>query len=359
MKKRLLTKGFEGLLLALLLLFTLTSAADAQQKSQPQAKQIELKFATLRGPTDPNALRWQIPLMQEIEKQTGGKVKITPFWSEALGKASEQFNLVKSGVADMTDFPGSYTPGKFLVGEIGNLPFAAKDPANIRKAMAKLLDKGYFKASWGEVEVLGWNNTTFYEILFRKDKPLTFEALAGKKIRTPGGYMTEFLKAINAVPVNIPIADAYQSWERGMVEGWMHPMGAFYNFKLSDFSNKSLLKLDPMIMANACLIINKEKWASLDKDTQRIIRKIASDYEDVYAKANEYADGLALKVMNEKGVEVYTLPAPEMDKLKKAASSVWKKYIADVDRTGADGKAIVAEYIAILKGFGEDPIYRP
>lgn len=324
-----------------------------------QQKTVELKYVTMRGPTEPNATMWQIPMAKEIEKQTNGKVKITHFWSNALGKTAEHFDLVKSGVADMTDYAGSYNPGKFQMTEIGNLPFAAKNPVNIRKAMHKLLEKGYFKNSWGEVEVLAWNITPFYQLLFRKDKPLTFDDLAGRKIRTPGGYMTAFLKDMKAVPITIPPTEAFLAWEKGLVEGWMHPMGAFNIYKLFELKNKSLLKLDAMAMANAAVIINKQKMASLDPETQKIIRKVVLDYEDVYVKAGDYNDKVALTAMEKTGVEIYALPPAEMNKLKRAVLPVWQQYIEDINKTGGDGKAIVREYVNILKSLGEEPIYTP
>ena len=326
--------------------------------SQPN-ETVVLKYATMRGPTQLNAKIWQIPMSEEIEKRTGGKVKIVPYWANSLGKTSEHFNLVKTGIADMTDYAGSYGPGKFLFAEVGNLPFAAKNPVNIRKAMHKLHEKGYFESSWGDVEVLGWNITPSYQLLFRKDKPLTFADLAGKKIRTPGGYMTEFLKSIKTIPVNIPPAEAYQAWEKGLVEGWMHPMGALFVYKLFEFPNKSLLKIDAMVMANAAVVINKKKFASFDAETQKIIRQVVLDYEDIYVKAGDFNDNEAVKEMNKTGVEIFSFPAAEQDQLKKAAIPVWKKFIADVDRLGGDGTALVRDFVSILKASGEQPIYTP
>jgi len=364
-KQKLLKQNYLKICISVLLGIIIVPIAFAQQKTQPlvatqpAGKIIELKYATIRGPTDINAERWEIPLSNEIEKQTGGRVKVTHYWSEALGKGRDQFNMVKNGLADMSDFPGAYTPGKFLLSEVGNLPFAAKDINNIQKAMNQMLEKGLFKSAWGEVEVLAWNMTPFYQILFRKDKPLTFEDLAGKKVRTPGGYMTEFLKVIKAVPVNIAPAEAYQAWEKGLVEGWMHPAGAFRNYKLYELSNRCMLKTNAMIMANAAVIFNKEKMASLDPEIQKIIHKVVKDYQEVYDQAGIYQDELSFKIMAEKGVEVYNLTDPEWEKMKKASIEVWRKYISDVNATGGDGKAIVNEYINILKGLGEKPYYTP
>src|SRR4030042_400394 len=126
-KKILLRQIYLSICISVLLGITIVPVAYAQQKTQPLVatqsvgKIIELKYATIRGPTDINAERWEIPLGNEIEKQTGGRVKVTHYWSEALGKGRDQFNMVTNGLADMSDFPGAYTPGKFLLSEEGSL----------------------------------------------------------------------------------------------------------------------------------------------------------------------------------------------------------------------------------------------
>lgn len=325
----------------------------------PQEKAIVLKYATIRGPSDVNAVRWQIPMAQEIERQTKGKVKIVHYWSESLGKGRDQFNLVRDGLADISDFPGAYIPGKFLISEVGNLPYAAKDEVNIGKAMNQMLERNFFRPAWGEVEVLGFITTSFYQILFKKDKPATFQDLAGKKVRTPGGYMTEFLRALGMIPITIPPAEAYQAWERGLVEAWMHPAGAFKNYKLYEMSNKAILKIDAMTMANAAVIFNKQKWASLEPELREIIKKVVSDYGEKYLEANRYLDEESYKLMKERGVEIYELSPAEMEKIKKASLSVWTRFISDVDKAGGNGKLLVAEFVKILRALGERPIYEP
>ena len=115
-----------------------------EEEAPPPAAPIELKFATFRPPADPQSEAWITPMLQEIEERTNRQVKFTVYWSEALGASRDQYTLVKDGVADMTDFAGAWVPGKFVLSDVGNLPLAAQDPANLIKAMDILQEEGYF-----------------------------------------------------------------------------------------------------------------------------------------------------------------------------------------------------------------------
>ena len=48
----------------------------------------------------------------EIEKRTGGEVKIKIFWSEGLGKANETLSLLQSGAIDMAGLSPGYFPAQ-------------------------------------------------------------------------------------------------------------------------------------------------------------------------------------------------------------------------------------------------------
>jgi hypothetical protein len=72
MKKKLSSLCIMGMCVSVFITFGIVSGAYPQQP----AKTVELKYVTMRGPTEPNAMIWQIPMAKEIEKQTGGKVKL-------------------------------------------------------------------------------------------------------------------------------------------------------------------------------------------------------------------------------------------------------------------------------------------
>lgn len=327
--------------------------------SDCSAKPINISFATFRPPSDVFAKPWLIAMGKELEERTNGRVKFTVHWASSLGKGRDQFYMVRDGVVDMTDFPGAWIPGKFTISEVGSLPLAAENSENVLKAMNMLHKKGYFDKQWGEVEVLGWMVTSPYDLFFRKAKPMTLKDMAGLRSRTPGGYISEYLKALKMVPVKILPSDAYMSWETGVIDAWVHPPTAMIKYKFIEIPTRCLLDANLQILGNAATFINKKKMASLPPDIQKIVREVAAKYCEVYARLGNTEDVKSLEKIKKAGIEVYRLPAPEMEKMKAAGLPIWEKYIAEMEAKGLPGKEIVTEYVGALRQLGENPPYKP
>jgi TRAP-type C4-dicarboxylate transport system substrate-binding protein len=340
------------LVLSLVVPLVLFSACEGEV---PPEEAIELKFATFRPPTDPQSEVWITPMLQEIEERTNGAVKFTVYWSEGLGASRDQYTLVKDGVADMTDFAGAWVPGKFVLSDVGTLPFASQDPANLIEAMTVLQEEGYFDSQWDEVEWLAWNCTTPYKFLFRELKPMTFAELAGLKARAPGGLATECESLIGMVPVTVLPGDAYTAWQTGLVDVWVHPPGAVVKYKFNELPTKALLDVGFFTMVNAAVIFNKAKFASLPSDVQETIQEVVQDYAPVYLQSGIDTDEEALDVMATAGIEVYTWPEAEVAKLKAAALPIWEQYISDLEDAGLPGEELVSRFIEILEDLGEKP----
>jgi TRAP-type C4-dicarboxylate transport system substrate-binding protein len=297
-------------------------------------------------------------MLNAIEERTGGRVEFNVYWSSALGAVTDQYNLVKDGVADMTDFATIFVPGKFVLSDVANLPFASQNPANLIEAMNTLSEEGYFDSMWDEVEWLAWHSTTPYKFLFRTEKPMTFEELEGPKARAPGGLATECEAAIGMVPVTISSADAYTAWQTGLVDVWVHPAGVVIKYKFSELPTKAFLDIGLYTMANGANIFNKDKFASLPGDIQKIIKETVHEYSSAYLQSGIDTEKDAIEVMEECGIEIYTWPDSELDKMKAAAIPMWEKYISNLDEAGYDGRTLVSRFAEILKELGDNPPFQ-
>ncbi len=343
-------------LLAASFLYTGCKKRDASSRETTQtAESITLTYATNRPPTDPQSTAWLSPMLTEIEQRSGGRVKFTVYWSEALGKSTDQYNIVKDGIADMTDFATIYVPGKFVLSDVANLPFAAQDPANLIRAMETLSKEGYFDSMWNEVDCLAWHSTTPYKFLFRTVKPMRFEELKGLKARAPGGLATECEAAIGMIPVTVSTGDAYTAWQTGLVDVWVHPAGVITKYKFIELPTRAMLDVGFYTMANAAIIFNKAKFASLPPDIQRILKEVVHEYSPVYLQSGIDTEAESVRMMKEAGIEIYTWPEAEMKKLRDAALPMWNKYIESLNASGYDGTKLVRRFAEILRELGENP----
>src|SRR5712675_3497237 len=126
--------------LALLLAASVTPALA-------QDKTVNLKVSLWVPPAHP-----LVPATQawaaDIEKASGGSIKVAVFPSEQLGKAFDHYDMARDGIADVTYVNPGYQPGRFPIIGAGELPFLMSDA----KGGSMALDAWYRKYAEKEMK---------------------------------------------------------------------------------------------------------------------------------------------------------------------------------------------------------------
>ena len=321
------------------------------------AKPVTLTYATWRPPTDVFAEPWLNAMGRELEAKSDGQLKFKVYWAGALGKGPDQFAMVVNGVADMCDYAGPWGRGKFTLSDVANLPLAAQKGSNVIKAMNILSDRGFFEKQWGEVKVLTFSATPPYALFLRDTQPMDMAGLKGLKVRSPGGYVSKYLESLGMLPVSISPADAYMSWQTGVVDAWTNPMGALIKFKFDEIGTKAIMDANLQVFGNAAVIINKQVFNGLTPELQKLLVDTARKYIFVYYDLGVENDMDALAKAKKENIPVYRMPDAEMAKIKAAAKPMWDMYIRDLEAKGLPAEALVKEFTKLLREMGETPPY--
>ena len=153
------------------------------------AATINLSMTDQNSNTGWGAVNALAPWVQQVEKATQGKVKITVYSSQTLSKGKDAWQAVKSGVADMGWCFHGYWPGMTPLADVVSLPGLPIKSAEQSSAVLWQLYQKYPEIREGFQDnhvLLLFTSTQF--ILITKDKPIkTVEDLKGLKIRTTGG----------------------------------------------------------------------------------------------------------------------------------------------------------------------------
>ncbi|MFC1914439.1 TRAP transporter substrate-binding protein DctP, partial [Chloroflexota bacterium] len=314
------------------------------------------RYATHNPFTHPTSELYQKPLMAELTKRTDGRLQFETFWSGTLGKA-ELFNAFKSGLAHMGYVTATWVPGKFPLCDIGGLPFSAADPLNAAKALNQLYDEGYFDEEWGEVQVLTFLAGAPYSFMMRDSKPMTFEELSGLKARTPGGTMTETLKAFGMIPVALVAGETYEAYEKGLIDVCTWAPKNFLGWKIYEASTRAFLQMEFQFLANQVAVFNKDKLASLPPDIQKIILDTSREYAAAFLGSFTQSEAEFFEKCKEYDIEVYTLPDPEMAKVKAATLGIWDNYVEDMEAKELPIQPLMKRFLEIMRELGEDPPY--
>ena len=313
------------------------------------AQTIELKFAHAFSPKHTLQAKVFEPWAEKISKLTNGKVKVTFYPGGALGKAPDLYGLAEKGIADIVYTLHDYTPGRFPMTTVFELPFMITSATQASDAMWKTFEKfPAFSKEYSKVKVLGLfahPPGLFHTI----KKPIkSIEDLKGMKMRTASPSVTKALKVFGATPVSIPVTETYTALERGVVDGTVVPWEGVVVFKLDDLLKYSTpTNFYTMTMM---VVMNKRKWDSLPDDVKKVIDEnsglaMSLACGEIFDKVEQPLKKRCLG----KGMKVVELPPDDITKLKALADPLRSEWVKDMKAKGLPGKEVMEGALEFLK----------
>jgi TRAP-type C4-dicarboxylate transport system substrate-binding protein len=305
----------------------------------------------------PAAGLWLIK--ERLEKETGGKVTLDINPAGVLGKAGENYDLLLNGVVDVCCFAPAFTPGRFPMASVGDLPLWVPDDHVTTKLFRELAKKGYFDSDFKDVVLVGLHGNQPYFFGWR-DKPVpTLADFRGKKVRAPGGLYPKMLDALGASAVSLPAGEVYTAMEKGIVDG------AFVNGSMMwDYQLPEIMKYITMPRCSTFLMgmaFNKRSWAKLPKEVKAIIQKVSFEkMVDAAVDAQLESDRKGEKLFDEKGGKRDELPAADVKKMKELYRPIFAAWTKNLEAKGLPAKKLLNDTYSILQGLGvQEPFVAP
>lgn len=316
---------------------------------------ITLKYAESASPTAWGMVHALQPWAKKVEEATKGRVKIEIYYSHTLAKATDIWNAVKSGVADMGWCFHGYWPDMTPLADVitlPSLPFKTAEQGS--EVLWKLYEKSpSIRNQFKEVHVLHLWTSHPYFLITNKKQVKTMEDLKGLKIRTTGGPPTEQMRALGAIPVLIPMPDAYLSLDKGIIDGMGAPWEAIHGWRL--YEVVKYYTFVPLSSVYFSVAFNKEKWNSLPQDIQRAITSV-SGLEASKFWGRNYFDTAEEGVVEQakKGnyqMIRYTLPPEEVERwMKVGGEPLWKEWVKKMEAKGyPEAQQILNMTLELLK----------
>lgn len=308
---------------------------------------IKLKVSHFLPPMGNSQTKLLQPWADRIEKDSNGRIKVEIYPSMQLGgKPPQLFDQVRTGVADVVWTLPSYTPGRFPLVEVFELPFMTANTAEATTQAVWDFYQKYLKEEFKDVHVL-LLHTHAPGLIHMKDKAVTTQdELLGKKIRLPTKSIGDALKALGAVPVGMPVPDVYEALSRGVVDGTLIPWEVVTATRVNELArHHTVARLYTSVFLMG---MNKEKYDSLPADLKAVIDKNSgSNIIQEIGKAWDDAEQPAFKQATELGHEIVDLPPAERERWIKATRPVVDAWIA---RT-PNGQALYDEAAALIKKY--------
>ncbi|HXV82477.1 MAG TPA: TRAP transporter substrate-binding protein [Candidatus Binatia bacterium] len=280
------------------------------------------------------------PLKKELEEKSKGRIKVTIHPGGALAAAPAHYENVVAGAFDIGWTLQGYTPGRFPLTGVVELPFlwsSAQDATGVFWQMFQELPA--LQNEYRDVKVLAiWTHDLGQ--LYTTSKPVrTLEDLRGLKIRAAGPVQVSMLRALGAVPVTMPAGEIYDALERGVVDGLVIGLSAIKGFRLDQVVKHATLANS--YVAAMIVAMNQQSYKKLSTEDRALLDSLTGKRMAMLGAKNydnEADDGL--QALKKAKASIYQLSPSEMEKWKQATASVSKEWIKEMDSKGLPGKQV-------------------
>lgn len=302
------------------------------------AAAVELRFSGHHPPQDVQSKLLEA-WMKEVTTRSNGKVTFKYYPAESRVSGPQTVNAITHDYVDIGFSVLDYTRGLFPLMEVINLPLGYMDGTINTAIINEVYDK--FKPTEFDKFKVIYFMAPGPHYLHTKDLPVQSKAdIQGKKIHY-NGLSNQLYEELGAIPVSLPMAKLNDALYQDKVQGGVWDFSAGVNFKFAEVVNYDIICNETAHTAMLYVIMNKDKWDSLDPSVKKIINDIkpiwAAKHGKVWAEAE--ATGLALsKKLNSNIIE---LPPAAVKEWQAAAQVVINNYINSMESQGLPGKEVV------------------
>jgi len=324
----------------------LTAAIGLALASSTAQAQITLKLHHLLGPKAPAHTKMLVPWAHDVEKASGGKVKIEIYPAMSLGgKPPELINQVRDGVVDIVWTVNGYTPGLFPRSEVFELPFVHTNNATATNlAMRDMFLNGAITDDFKSVKVMFLHVHAGQGIQMAEKEVRKPDDLKGLKMRIPTRTGAWIIEALGAAAVSMPVPALPQALSKKVVDGALIPWEIIPPLKLQDVTKYQIEGPNHVRFGTTTFQVsmNKDTWAKLPPDVQKAFNENNGEARwRAVGKVWTDSEVGGLAVAMKAGNKHIVLTETELDLFKAKLDPVVQRWVDEVKGKGIDGQALV------------------
>ncbi len=282
----------------------------------------------------------------EVTKATDGRVKCN-ILPKAVAPPPGTFDAVRDGLADLSYSVHGYTPGRYVLTKMAELPFLGDSAIATSAAYQRIYEKHLAKLD----EHRGLKVITVFTHgpgnIFNNKRPIkSLDDLSGIKFRVGGGVVNDIGKALGANMTLKPAPQSYELMSSGVVDGVWFPNESIESFKLEKLIKYRTSLPGGLYNTSFAFVMNPATWAKIPKADQAIIGKFSGEWAARhFGKYWDDDDTKSKATQQSIGVEVTDADAKFVADFKAKTAPIEADWIKEVQAKGLKNAA------AVLKEF--------
>lgn len=291
----------------------------------------------------------------EIEERLDGAVEFENYYGASLLGALENMPGVGDGRAEAAQIVTAYHPAEVPLWNIGMVPGVATNAEAEGRALDELMRTN--EALQAEVEavnlkILAQNPGSGGPFVIATREPVeSLDDLEGTRIRLPGGFPNQAYEMLGVDPVAITPEEAYESIQRGVVDGVHFPLDVVVATGIHEVA-PHVVVTGVGTTGTGGVGLNLDTWNSFDDCVQGVFEDAFSEFIDNGLKYMEDGEDAACQTILDSGGSARVLPEAEQEEHREiigdALVDSWRQQALDTGLSEDVVDGYLEEYQALL-----------
>lgn len=263
---------------------------------------------------------------EDLEKLSGGKMKIKIYPNQQLGSERESLELLQIGSLDMTKVSVGVLENFAPDMKVFGIPFLFRD----KQHSFSVLDGPIGKKLLEEGEKFWLKGLCYYDAgsrsFYTKDKQVTTpDDLKGLKIRVmESATAMDMVRSLGGAPTPISWGELYTSLQQGVVDGAENNPPSFYLSR--HYEVCKYYTINEHTMLPDALLVSTHLWNRLSEQEQQWLQEAADNSVAYQRELWAISERKALEEVEKAGVEVIY---PDKAPFEEAVQGIYDQYKDD------------------------------
>lgn len=279
-----------------------------------------------------------VQFANDVDKASGGKLKITVHANASLYKAPEIKRAVQGGQAQIGEILLVNFQNEWQIFGADGIPFLADSydaAARLWRAQKPLLEKKLGDQGMMILYAVAWPPQGIYT----KKEINSAADMKGLKWRAYSPATARIAELVGAQPVTVQAAELSQAMATGVIDSYMSSGTTGWDTKTYEHI-KNWYDTQAWLPKNA-VIVNRAAFNALDKPTQDAVLKAAADAEKRGWDMSRKTNTEVLEKLKGAGMAVHAPSAQLKADMKKVGDTMLKEWL---EKAGPEGQQLVDAY---------------
>lgn len=285
---------------------------------------------------------------EEVAQATSSRVRCN-ILPKAVVAPPGTFDAVRDGLADLSFSVHGYTPGRYVMGGLVELPFQGDSAEATSVAYQRVYEKHLAKLNEHKgLKVLAVFTHGPGGIYNSKRAIGSLADAQGLKFRVGGGMVNEVGKSLGLNVTLKPAPESYELLSTGVMDGVMFPAESIEAFRLEKLVRHRTNFPGGLYNTSFAFVMNEATWNKIPKADQDIITKLTGEYAArMFGRGWDSVDRRGLAVMQANNVQVTAANPAFVKEVKEKTSGLEQKWVSDAKAKGlANPEQVLKEYRA-------------